>query len=96
MINNNTNKQEENSKEGVFKTADFVLSVFLLYSGVKLLGTEPYPDDHNPRRKRFLFEKTDQVEVLMNHYISLDPTVKLKKIIAVQKQLKRLIYTDTN
>ena len=81
-----------NSKEEVFKTADFVLSVFLLYSGIRLIRTEVYPDDRNKNKKNFVFEKTTELEELMNHYISNDPNVKLKKLMATQKQIKRLIY----
>jgi len=89
-----TINKESINKENVFKTADFILSAFLFYSGVNLIRTEPYPDDKNKNRKFFVFEKTDQVEILMNHYISSDPTVKLKKFVATQRQLKKMIYED--
>jgi len=95
MINNKRKRNiiiKDESKENVFKTADFVLSVFLFCSGITLVRTEPYPDDKNPNRKLFVFERTEQVEGLMNHYISSDPTVKLKKFIAAQRQIKKMIY----
>ena len=82
------------SKESVFKTADFMLSVFLLYSGIKLIRVEAYPDDKNKNRKNFIFEKNEQLEVLMNHYITTDPTVKLKKCMLTQRQLKKMIYEN--
>jgi hypothetical protein len=82
-----------NQEEGeVYKTPDFVLAVFLLYSGVNLIKAEPYPDDKNQNRKMFVFEKTDQLEDLMGHFISTDPTVKIKKVMSIQKNLKKMIY----
>ena len=89
-----SNNQRVSSKEDVFETADFVLSVFLLYSGINLIRVIPYPDDKNKNRKKFVFEKTDQLEVLMDHYIATDPTVKLKKFISAQKYIKRMIYDN--
>jgi hypothetical protein len=86
-------KEQLRKEEGeVYETADFVLSVFLLYSGVKLLKVKAYPDDKNQNRKLFVFEKTDQLEDLMSHFISNDPNVKIKKLMAIQKSLKRMIY----
>ena len=80
------------SEGGFFKTADFVLSVFLLYSGIELVKAEAYPDDKNPNRKYFVFKKTEQLEEIMNHYIADDPTVKLRKFMTAQKEIKTLIY----
>lgn len=85
---NRNNCEEDN----VFKTADFILSVFLFYSGVELLKVEAYPDDRNKNKKMFVFKKTDQIEVLMNHYIASDPSVKLKKFVNAQKIIKKKIY----
>jgi len=88
------NKEEEN--QDVFKTADFILSVFLLYSGIKLIDLEPMPNDTNPNRKNFIFEKDSRVPELMNEYISTDPEINLKKFIATQRNLKRMIYNGFN
>ncbi len=85
-------KNKEETEDNVFKTADFVLSVFLLYSGIELLRVEPYPNDSNENRKYFVFKKIENIDSLLNHYISSDPTVRLKKFISVQKKLKKLIY----
>ena len=88
------NKEEE--KQDVFKTTDFILSVFLLYSGIKLVDLEALPNDNNPNRKNFIFEKDDRLEELMNEYISTDPQISLKKFIATQRNLKRMIYNGFN
>ena len=94
MNNNNKSKVNSQEEEGVFKTADFVLSAFLLYSEVELIRVESYPDDRNKNKKNFVFKKTDQLNALMNHFISSDPTVRIKKICNVQKNLKRMIYDN--
>ena len=91
-MKNTINEETKKEEKDIYKTADFVLSVFLLYSGVKLLKVEAYPDDKNKNRKLFIFEKTEQLEDLMGHFISNDPNVKIKKIMAIQKLLKRMIY----
>ena len=93
-MNNKNYKVNSQEETNVFKTADFVLSAFLLYSEVNLIRVEPYPDDKNKNKKNFVFEKTDQLEILMNHFISTDPTVKIKKIINIQRQLKKMIYDN--
>jgi len=88
-----SNKGNSYNSTKVFKTADFILSVFLLYSGVNLIDVESFPDVKNQNRKQFVFEKTEQLEDLMNHFISSDPTVKIKKLFSVQKELKKKIYS---
>jgi hypothetical protein len=96
MIKPNVNiyrKNLSNSlEENTYETADFVLSVFLLYSEVKLLKVKPFPDDKNINRKLFVFEKTEQLEELLSHFISNDPNVKIKKLMSIQKSLKKMIY----
>jgi hypothetical protein len=93
-VNETKMTEKKHEEENVYKTADFVLSVFLLYSDVKLLRVEPYPDDKNENRKIFVFEKTDQLETLMSHFISSDPNVKIKKLMAMQRLLKKMIYDN--
>jgi hypothetical protein len=83
-----------NSDEGVFKTADFVLSAFLLCFGVELLRAEQYPDDLNPNRKNFVFKNEGGLEELLNTFISEDPKVNIKKFIWSQRELKRIIHGD--
>jgi len=81
-----------NSQEGVFKTADFVLSAFLLCSGIELLRAEQYPDDINPSRKNFVFKNEGGLEELLNIFISEDPKVNIKKFVWSQRELKRIIH----
>jgi len=86
------NNSKEQNTSNTIKTTDYLLSVFLFYSGVKLICTEPCPDDGNPNRKFFIFERTEQAENLQQHLITSDPVVKLKKFMRAQKELKNKIY----
>jgi len=85
-------KSKEKSETNVFRTADFVLSVFLLYSGVEFVKAESQPDDRNINKKIFIFKRSENFEELLNHYIADDPTVKLRKFISAQKYIKKMIY----
>lgn len=78
----------ESDQTNTFSTDNFALTAYLLTESCRLL----YCDKSNLRRVVFCLEKTDELEKLVQKFLSNEAKVEPNRFFSSQKNLKQLIY----
>lgn len=82
---------ENNKNVEILENSDFYCSAFLVASGYPL-------QSHTSQLGivTFNFVKTEEVELLLNSYYSLQGSVNPSQFVSAIKSLKSIIYKDKN
>jgi hypothetical protein len=74
-----------------YKTSDLPLAAYLVLHKIKLKEMQGKEGD---RRRYFVFEKTDELEFLVERYMNGEAVGNIKDYFYVLKDLKTRIYNE--